>query len=201
MLCYPADDNVTGAMRRHGFMTNRGIGAIAVLWGVLLQAANVWAESLIDPFVGRYLGHAEYMEGTSQIERDLGVTISKHKKGFNVSWKVSTLKPSGKVKVKEYSIDFVPTHRENVFMSAMKTNVFGRDIPLDPIKGEPYVWARIIGDTLTLFALHINDDGGYELQVYNRTLAPNGLDLEYLRIRDGEPLRTIKTVLTRLDNN
>ncbi len=186
-------------MQRYRLKAIFPLWTIVLLWGAMLQSSGALADDLIGPFTGRYAGRAEFTERNVEVKRDLGVNISRNKKGFNVSWKVSTVKPSGKVKVKEYSIDFVPTRREHVFMSAMKKNVFGREIPLDPMQGEPYVWARILGDTLTVFALHIIDDGGYELQIYNRTLVPNGLDLEYARIRDGRQLRTIKTVLTRID--
>jgi hypothetical protein len=168
-----------------------------LILGACLQWSGAWAKDAIDPFVGRYVGQAEFAEGGAQIKRDLGVTIAKRKEGFTVNWKASTSRPSGKVKIAEHTIDFVPTKRPNVFMSAMKTNVFGGQVPLDPMQGHPYVWARIDGDTLTVYALYINDDGGYEFQIFDRTLDPKGLRLKFERIRDGEQLRAIDTLLVR----
>ena len=81
----------------------------------------------------------------------------------------------------------------------MKTNVFGGRVALDPLKGDPYVWARITGDTLTVFALLITEDGDYEMQVYDRTLTPKGLDLVFLRTRHGKEPALIKAILTRIN--
>ena len=48
--------------------------------------------------------------------------------------------------------------------------MFGHQVPLDPLKGDPYVWCRIVGRVLTLYSLQITDDGGYDLQIYERTV-------------------------------
>ena len=73
----------------------------------------------------------------------------------------------------------------------MKKNVFGKSVPLDPIKGEPYVWARIHGKTLTVHAMMVTDDGVYEMQVYDRTITGNGMDLKFSRVRDGKTPKLI----------
>jgi hypothetical protein len=170
----------------------------ALMMAACLHSAGASAKDAIDPFVGRYAGQAEFTDdGGAVVKRDLGVTIAKTKNGFSVTWKASTSKSSGKVKIAEHTIDFLPTQRKNVFMSAMKTNVFGGQVPLDPMQGHPYVWARIVGDTLTVYALYINDDGGYEFQIFDRTLNPKGLQLKFERIRDGEQLRAIDALLVR----
>jgi hypothetical protein len=80
----------------------------------------------------------------------------------------------------------------------MKVNVFGGNVALDPMQGDPYVWARIEGPTLTVYALHILDDGGYEMQVYDRTIAEGGLELRFSRIRNGTSLRDIRASLGRI---
>ena len=191
--------------RQAGFGTMHQQGSSVVLklllrvlvFGICLHWSGASAKDLIDPFVGRYVGQAEFTEAAAQIKRDLGVTISKVKNGFSVNWKASTSRPSGKVKIAEHTIDFVPTQRKNVFISAMKTNVFGGQVPLDPMQGHPYVWARIVGDTLTVYALYVNDDGGYEFQIFDRTLDPKGLRLKFERVRDGEQLRAIDALLVR----
>lgn len=170
----------------------------ALLFPILLsQPLVVQAGEVIDPFIGEYEGRVKLTDGDREVDRDLGVQISKTKTGFNIDWTASTSKPNREPKVKKYSIDFLPTSRSNVYAAAMKTNVFGGKQPLDPMKGDPYVWSRVTGDTLTVFALLIRDDGGYELQVYDRTLVSDGLQLKYSRIRDGQPLRTIETLLRR----
>ena len=59
------------------------------------------------------------------------------------------------------SLSFAPSSRANVF-GAVDTE--------DPMSGEPFAWARIDGQTLTVYMLLIRDDGGYEVQSYARTL-------------------------------
>jgi hypothetical protein len=78
--------------------------------------------------------------------------------------------------------------------------MFGKQVPIDPISGkDPYYWARIHGKTLSVYNIIINDDGGYEMQVYHRTLVgDDGLKVEFQRIRDGSPQRTVTGVLKRM---
>ena len=79
----------------------------------------------------------------------------------------------------------------------MRRDAFGHSEPLDPLKGEPYVWADIEGPTLRVHALLITDDGGYEMQVYRRTLTADGMTLEFSRNRNGKELKTIYGNLQR----
>ena len=151
---------------------------------------SVAAEAYVR-FFGNYEGEAISATDGELEQRDLRVSIAPIDDGFSVNWVVVTTKTGGKVKRKEYTVNFKPSDRENIYRSAMRTNVFGQAVPLDPLKGDPYVWARIEGDALRVHALIIREDGGYELQVYNRVLTSSGLDLSYSRIRDGEVLRTV----------
>ncbi len=151
----------------------------------------------IDEFFGRYRGSSISENGEGLSVRDIGVAIRAKGKGFTIDWNTITHKTNGKTKNKQYSIDFTPTGRKNIFASAMKTNKFGSRIPLDPLKGEPYVWARIEDNTLTVYALLITDEGDYEIQTYNRTLTKDGMKLEFLRIFDGKELKKITGSLTR----
>ncbi|WP_300055128.1 hypothetical protein [uncultured Roseobacter sp.] len=164
--------------------------AFLVVWAAQAMAGD------IARFVGSYAGSAEVSsaDGSSQ-KRDMSVKISKTKQGFEVYWKTSTYRPDGSTKEKAYTVEFVPSDRGDVFSSAMKRNVFGHDVQLDPMKGEPYVWSRIDGDTLSVYSLFVTEDGGYEIQQFNRTLTEGGLDLDYKSVRNGEVQRTVSTFL------
>ena len=150
------------------------------------------AETSIEAFYGKYTGQA-VTSGKDEIsKRDLSVHIKPDGKDrFTIDWITFTQSASGKRKRKEYSISFKPSERKNVFASAMKKNLFGKSVPLDPIKGEPYVWASINGKTLTVYAMMVTDDGGYEMQVYDRTLTWNCMNLKFSRVRDGKILKLI----------
>ena len=148
-------------------------------------------------FFGDFEGEAISDTGGELEQRDLRVTVGPLDDGFFINWVVVTTKSSGKVKRKEYTVNFKPSARAHIYRSAMRTNVFGQAVPLDPLKGDPYVWARIEDDALRVHALIIREDGGYELQVYNRVLTETGMELSYSRVRDGEILRTVTGSLIR----
>ncbi|MEP5732443.1 MAG: hypothetical protein ABJL67_24095 [Sulfitobacter sp.] len=168
--------------------------ALLVLW--VMMATHVSALD-ISSFVGTYAGQAEVEngDGTTQM-RDMSVTISEEDRGFRVAWSTGTTRADGSVKLKEYSINFAPSERDDVFAAAMQRNVFGKEVPLDPMKGEPYVWARILGETLSVYSLFVTAEGGYEIQQFDRTLAENGMQLEFQNVRNGEIARRVSTFLT-----
>ncbi|WP_239113284.1 hypothetical protein [Shimia biformata] len=168
----------------------------SVLW--LFGAAMVLASDAVERFVGSYSGTAELVSADGKVEtRDMGVKIERTKKGFIVTWSSTTIKSDGRRKEKEYSVEFEPTDRDDIFAAAMQRNMFGHAEQLDPMKGDPYVWGRIVGDTLTVYSLYINENGGYEMQQYDRTLTDGGMNLEFLRVHDGFPQKSVVAFLAR----
>ena len=173
---------------------HRACQCALVALGVMAQVA---AASGIDPFVGEYAGFASVERDGETERRNMSVEIRKQKRGFSLEWETMIHTASGKTRKKSYNISFLPSQRDGIFASAMKTDVFGHEVPLDPLAGEPYVWARIRGDTLTVHSLHINESGGFEIQRYDRTLVAEGLKLEFVSMRDGVESKTVSTLLQR----
>jgi hypothetical protein len=165
---------------------------------IISVAAVEAAPADFEAFFGEYEGQA-ITDHSDLRKRDLRVKISPYENGFTVNWISVTRKSNGKLKRKEYSINFHPTRRGNIYRSGERKDFFGNAVPLDPMKGDPYVWARIHEDTLTVFALHVLEDGGYEMQTYERRRIPDGLDLKYSRVRDGEILRTVRGTLAEVE--
>ncbi|MCG7518381.1 hypothetical protein [Ruegeria sp. Ofav3-42] len=152
----------------------------------------------IKPFVGDYVGSANVVDDDGrETPRDMSVSIHEISDGFNVSWKTTTYKEDGRVKEQSFSIDFKQSDRSDVYSAAMRRNVFGHEVPLDPMQGEPFVWGRIEGKTLTVFSLFIDESGGYELQQFDRTLADGGLNLSFSRFRNGIKSRSVETFLEK----
>jgi len=172
--------------------------ALAIVFSPVVAAADT-----IDPFVGKFTGESSKVSGKDQAKRDLTVEISKSPdgKGFLVTWKTVIHKASGKdEETPPDKVRFVPTRRDNIYSAASRQDMFGKQVPIDPISGkDPYYWARIAGRTLSVYNIIINDDGGYEMQVYHRTLVgDDGLKVEFQRIRDGSPQRSVTGVLKRM---
>ena len=177
--------------------------ALVALLGAFFAGSipTATAENLpIEKFYGSYEGKALDTFGEQLEGRDLSVQIEKgKKKGFKLTWTTVIQRKDGRVSRKSHSVTFNITGSENVYASAMRTNVFGKAIPLDPLKGDPYVWATLRGATLTVNALVITDEHGYEMQTYRRTRTEKGIDLVFHRVRDGKRLKDIRGELVKVD--
>ncbi|MCR9126441.1 MAG: hypothetical protein NXH82_09965 [Rhodobacteraceae bacterium] len=184
-------------MRGYDWFRMGGLAAVAAM-GLAVSAVAAQAAGIAD-FVGSYEGSAEMTLASGATgTRDMSVEIAAARRGgFRVEWSTVSYREDGSSKEKSYAIDFVPTDRSEVFAAAMQRDVFGHDVQLDPMKGEPYVWARIEGETLSVYSLFVSETGGYEIQQFDRTLAEGGLQLDYKTVRDGQINRTISTFLTR----
>ncbi len=178
-------------------MLTRWVGVALACLAVGLPARLSAGDSGIQAFYGTFRGSSIADSKTRLTPRDLSVTIEPGKAGsFVVGWTTIIRRADGETR-KHYSIAFQPTQRPGIYRSAMRANVFGEMVPLDPFKGDPLVWARLQGKTLTVYALIILDDGGYDLQIYDRTLTPTGLDLRFSRSLDREPVTVLEATLVR----
>lgn len=170
------------------------LASLAMLW-----TAGAWAaDRSIEDFYGEYAGRSVSDSGDKLDTRDINVEIKEIRRGFNVAWTTVTFRKGGKASRKSYTIDFRRTKRDGIFQSAMRKDVFGNQTPNDPMKGDPYVWARVRGDTLSVYALIVTNDGSYDMQVYNRTLVPNGMTLQFTRYLEGEEVKSISGELQRI---
>ncbi len=144
----------------------------------------------IKAFYGSYSGSAVVKNRDSTYfgvaGRDMGVTIAPAGKGFKVTW--SAVKrgrdASGKPKIKrkEASLTFLPAGEPAVYKAAEAK---------DPLAGGAYSWARIRGQTLIVNIMVINRRGEYEMSTYERRLVGDGLQIKFLRVRDGARVRIV----------
>ena len=179
----------------------RRLMVAAVALGVLVAGAAAGAaqDLPISAFAGRYVGAglarndlSEYFNLTA---RDLDVTIRPQGGGFALSW-TTVLREGGdpgnpNVKRKTTARTFAPAGRPGVFRAVTA---------VDPLSGQPFAWARIRGQTLTVHSLVITEDGSYEMHTYDRTLTGQGMELRFTRVRDGETTRSVTGTLTKEDD-
>ena len=182
----------------------------AALFGVLVFAAGTAGtvgtasaeakKSGLEAFFGRYVGRSTMVVGEGLADRDFTVIVEPFKKkGFNLKWSTIIRYLDRAPKEKTHAVTFLPYRRRpGIYYSAVEKDVFGYATPTDPLSGEPYVWAALKDKTLTVSALYVTDTGGYELQVFKRTLDGNGLTSHFERIRDGKQARLIKGRLERV---
>lgn len=136
---------------------------------------------------GNALSESELSTYFRLTERDLDVIVRPSPRGFTITW-TTVLRQKGdpanpEVQRKSTSLRFVPSDRPNIWRATTSG---------DPLAGRPLAWARIKGQTLTINSMVIEEDGGFEMQIYNRTLSGLGMALEFTRLKDGEPVRTAK---------
>ena len=151
----------------------------------------------IDAFFGTFSGGA-IAENEDSIyfavtARDTDVTIRPEGKGFSVNW-TSVIRRGGDpkkpdVRRKSTTKAFAPTGTAGLYRAAGKL--------ADPLEGDELSWARIKGSTLTVYLMVIDSAGAYQLQRYDRTLSPTGMQLTFTRVKDGERVRTVKGRLVK----
>ncbi len=171
---------------------------------VLMQFLNFtsspsFAETNFEQFFGRYAGTAVNDVNQSLPGRKMTVMIKPYKQGFNVTWSTTSYRTGKNEKKSTFSINFKPSKEPGVYGSAMSKDVFGHEKPLDPLKGDPFVWAHIEGKTMTVNSLLVAENGGYEIQTYERTLVKGGMSLIFSRVQNGKIMRQIRGSLNKID--
>lgn len=164
----------------------------------LLLAVLAWsppaaaAEDGLAAFFGTFGGDALAKNRESRYFgvglRASEITIAKDGDGFTITWS-TTKKGDGDAKTKSTSLTFEPAARAGVY----KATESG-----EPADGKPYIWASVRDRTMTMYILAVNEKGGYDLSVYERTVTDDGMDIRFRRIRDGEPMRIVAGELKRL---
>ena len=168
--------------------------------GLVLALAHpvVHAGASFERFFGRYQGESTLIPEGEVSKRNISVAIKPAKKGFVVEWEAEISKIDGRSKHKGLSITFIPTNRKNIYKSAMRRDVFGHAAPTNPLKGDPFIWARIAGDTLTVYVIRVTESGEQDLRIYKRSLTPQGMESELVRFHDLEPIKRISGVLKKV---
>lgn len=173
--------------------------SIAILQILVFSTRTSFADTDFEKFYGHYLGTALNETTDETANRAIEVTIKAHEQGFNVTWSTTVYRADNKVKKATFSINFHPRKLEGVYSSGMGKDLFGRSAPLDPLDGDPYIWAFIKANTMTVNSLLVSENGGYEIQTYERTLTGNGMSLVFSRVRNGNVMKQIRGEMSRVE--
>ena len=118
--------------------------------------------------------------------RDMNVEIRPEGFGFRIVW-TAVLRQGGDPE----NPNVYRRSAELVFQPAGRADLFEAESSGNPLVGEVKSWARLHGRTLSVYELALNEQGGYELTSYDRTLTGTGMELVFQRLRDGEAVRTV----------
>lgn len=175
--------------------TFKVIFIIGLLLALPWRAPSAQTAANFQPFIGDFTGQVVYAGPAGLAKRDLEVSIRGERGGYSLKWTTISQTSSGKLKRAEHFVAFAPAKRPGFYASTDRINRLGARIPIDPLAGDPQVWAKISGKTMTVYAVLITEDGEHEVQTYERTLVPGGMELKFNRVRDGKPLKTISAKL------
>ena len=157
---------------------------------VLAQQAD------LKPLFGMFVGRAEEVDLSNHTkeQRDIDIVIAPYQRnGLKVEWTNVTLVDGRRdvpgVKRREDEMLLVPAPDRSFFLAGVGYDPFRDRGELDPIKGDPLRWGKVEAGILGIYSFQIQDDGRYELQVYERRPTEEGIALNYERIDDGEVAR------------
>lgn len=116
--------------------------------------------ALPDGLYGKFRG-AVAAPGNASSE--FTVAIEKAGDGFTVRWPP------------RIAVEFDPAGRPGVFRGGGE----------EPMSGEPIYWARLAEGRLLVYAMQLDEHGGYSIRRFDYTPAGDGLDLVIRRISTG----------------
>ena len=182
--------------------------AAALLTGSLLLAGGPLQAGVGDltPFFGAYVGVAEVQDLPSgdTRKRDMDIVIQPyHEDGFMIQWVNVTLIDGRRdvpgVERRVQQVLFEPADERNFYVEVEEGNPFREREETRPMRGDPVRWASLDGDRLHVYAFVVGEEGTYELQVYDRVLTDEGIDIDFQRIVDDVVVRRISGTTARAE--
>lgn len=179
-----------------GWSVARELVCVATAWVLVTGAAQ--AQVGIDAFFGHWSGsglsESEVSANFQLTSRDLDVVIKPSGQGgFEINWATIQRQkgnPNAPTeRLKSTTMTFVPI-----------AGGLWRSGEEDPLAGGQLAWARIEDNSLVIGVFALDEKGRGEMQIYRRTLSGMGMQLEFARSVDGEPVRSAKARLSKISN-
>ena len=167
--------------------------ALLLLWPTLATAQDVPIDAFYGQFQGSGIAENEHSLYFGVTVRDVDVKIGPLDQGFYVEW-TSVIRGGGDPD----NPDIRRRSARAVFMPSDRPGVFPAQSTGDLLAGQPVMWARIADQTLTIHVIAMAEDGGYQIQTYDRTLTGGGMELNFNSIRDGEAVRHVTARLVKI---
>lgn len=170
--------------------------------GLLLAAGGAAADdATIEDFSGSWRGvelqSSGADEGLEFKPEDLDVQIRIAGDGFHMSWTGLARQNGGELTREKAEASFTPTDRPGVYAfdagdASLFSSLFADPATGNPLEGETLLWARLAGSTLTVYSLSVDDQGGFDLARYARTLTDQGMAVRYTRRIENDVILTLE---------
>jgi hypothetical protein len=179
-----------------------------LLWVLLFALAGVTPagarDLAIEDFYGVYVGRARVLDGAGKLlgERDLDISIEPGRLGgFRVSW-ISVELVQGRRDVPGVERRMLESvfrgARDGYYAEDTRRTLFARRQDVDLLEGDVMRWARILGNVLSVYALALTEDGGYEVQAYDRIRTEAGMEISFRRIVNDQVVLVVEGQAVRV---
>lgn len=164
---------------------------LVLSWGIAAAEGRP-LNDFYGQFTGVGIADSGALETADISHRDLAVVIEPLDEGFKLTWTTYFVSSGNDadVSLKEKSASL--TFRQSNDKSRFDAVGAG-----DPLEGAPATWARIENDSIIVNSLQVKPDGSYDVTSYIRTLTDDGLDVTFIRFKDGNVTRRVRADLTR----
>lgn len=169
------------------------VGILVLVASGAVQAADLSIKAFYGKFQGGGIAENDDSIYFGVTARDFDVDIQPADNGFSVTW-TSVIRGGG--------TPGKPESRRKMsmrtFRNSARPGVWQAIESKDPVTGGELCWARIKDNTLTVYLMVVGDNGGYQLQQYDRTLQATGMEMTFTRLRDGDKVRRVKGRLVKV---
>lgn len=174
-----------------------GVVALSLVFASGITPSNA-ASAELEPFFGTFVGTAEVedFDGEEREQRDLDIVIEPYDDGgFWLDW-VNVTRVDGRrdvpgVERRVQTVLFRPARAGDFYVESREENPFREREAMRPMAGDPVRWATVRAGRMDVYSFVVLEDGRYELQIYERRLDGDYLEIQFQRIVDGEVEREI----------
>lgn len=172
------------------------LGLLLGLLALPAAAKDVDIAAFFGNWEGNAVSESEISLYFRLTSRDIGVEVRPAGDGFSITWKTVQRQKGDPNNPVEKLKSATTTYRP------LRPGVWAAEDNADPLThpGGTYSWAYVRDNTLVVKSLAIGADGSHEMQIYDRTLTGTGMALRFVRLQDGEEVRTAKGRLIKVAN-
>lgn len=167
------------------FATAAAITMLALIGASPAQSA----QTDLGRFAGAYVGETITQGGETMELGDLHLRLKVRGDGFVADWR--SLADPDESEEHHHNVTFVLSHRDNIYVAVLGCDMFGNRVPLDPMRGGPFMWASIEEARMNLYVMKIGARGTHDLRIYRYRLEGEKLALSFERHRDEKRVQVV----------
>jgi hypothetical protein len=179
--------------------------AAAALALALLAAAPAAAQTALDRLPGTYVGVGTIADPDGRIveRRDMDVIITRPRRDALFIDTISVTLVDGRRDlagvIRRAGQTRLQEQRAGFWVEQATGGPFRTRDEITPMAGDPIRWALVDAQGLSVYSFVVLEDGRFELQRIDRRPDELGMTLEFMRIVDGQVVRTGDGRLVRVD--